>query len=137
MNFFILIISGLAGALSTFYLNNRLGLGGVLASSAISVISAGFFFLLPGLTSSYLTANIPLVIMGTSFIGMASQKLIQNAWVIAISGLLFPVIFLLSGSFFEGYGGSLGTTAAISLSAVYVISRFSLKNKTSGTAVKE
>ncbi|WP_243735816.1 hypothetical protein [Christiangramia sabulilitoris] len=106
-------------------------LGGVMASSAISVVAAGFFILFPKFAGNYLTTHIPSVVMGASFIGMATYKMITSSWVIALSGLLFPVIYLFSGSFFEGYGGSLGTSAAIALGSVFFLQWLIIKIQSS------
>jgi hypothetical protein len=129
MDIIILLISGVFGAVITFYLNNNLQLGGVMASAGVSVFAGAFFYLFPDLLNPHLTENIPLIVMGASFIGMATFRVIRNYWIIGISGFIFSVIFLLTGSFFEGFGGGLGTTAAISLGAAYGI--IILKNNSS------
>ncbi len=123
----IIIISGFIAALATFYLNNRLQFGGVMASAAISVLAGGFFHFFPNLFSDYYTTNIPLIAMGASFIGMATSKVISQYWIIGLSGIIFSVLYLCTGSFFEGFGGGLGTTAAISLCSAYVIKEFKRK----------
>lgn len=119
----VIIIAGIFGALVTYFLNNKIQLGSVLASALISVLTAGFFFIFPELISKYLTANIPVVVMGSSFIGMATNRVISQYWIIGFSGLIFSVIFLFTGSFFEGFGGSLGTTASISLCSAFALNR--------------
>ncbi|PTX41441.1 hypothetical protein C8P64_3241 [Christiangramia gaetbulicola] len=131
MQIAIIIISGFIAALVTFYLNNRLQLGGVMASAAISVLVGGFFYLYPNLLSDYYTTNIPLVVMGASFIGMATSKVVRQYWIIGISGFIFSVLYLSTGSFFEGFGGGLGSTAAISLCSAYVLKRFLTRKKIS------
>ncbi|CAL66912.1 hypothetical protein [Christiangramia forsetii] len=118
MDIAIILIAGIISALVTFYLNNQLQLGGVMASAGISVLAGGLFFIFPDILNNYLTTNIPVVVMGASFIGMAASRIIRQFWIIGLSGFIFSVIFLLTGSYFEGFGGSLGTTAAISLGAV-------------------
>ena len=123
----IILIAGIFGALATFYLNNILQLGGVMASAGISVLAGSFFYIFPELMNEYLSQNIPVVIMGASFIGMATSRLIKQYWIMTISGFIFSIIFLLTGSFFEGFGGGLGTTAAISLCSIYAIKH--LKSK--------
>lgn len=119
MNISLILIAGILSALITFYLNNKIQLGGIMASAGISVFAGGFFYLFPELLNSYLTANLPLIIMGASFIGMATSRIIKQTWVIGISGLFFSIIFLFTGSFFDGFGGNLGSTAAISLGSAY------------------
>ena len=124
----IITFSGFMGALVTFYLNNQLQLGGVMASATISVLAGGFFYIFPNLFNEYFTTNIPLVIMGASFIGMATSRIIRNYWIIGISGIIFSILFLYTGSFFDGYGGGLGTTAAISLGASYAMENLRKRN---------
>ena len=126
MELAIILISGIIGALLTFYLNNRLQLGGVMASAGVSVVAAGFFYIFPDILNEYLKTNIPIVIMGASFIGMATSRVIRQHWVIGVSGFIFSVIFLFTGSFFDGFGGSLGTTAAISLICVFALRKLIL-----------
>jgi len=124
-----MMVGGICGALFTYVLNNHLQLGGVMASSGISIIVAGFFYIFPEILSPYLTINLPLVIMGASFIGMATSRIISQSWIIGVSGLIFSLIYLFTGSFFDGFGGSLGSTAAIALGSVYALNQ--LKNKIS------
>ncbi|MUP41008.1 hypothetical protein FLP08_00335 [Gramella aestuarii] len=118
MDITVILISGILFALLTFYLNNRLQLGGVMASAGVSVLTAAFFHFFPELLNAELTNTIPVIAMGASFIGMASSRIIKKYWIIGVAGLFFSFIFLVTGTFFEGFGGSLGTTAAISLAAV-------------------
>lgn len=128
MNITLILIAGVISALSTFYLNNQLQLGGVMASAGISVIAGGFFYLFPELLNPYLTESLPLIIMGASFIGMATYRIIKQIWIIGIAGLFFSLIFLFTGSFFDGFGGNLGTTAAISLCSAFTINHLKKNN---------
>jgi len=121
MEISFLLISGTIAALATYLLNNWLQMGGVMASAGISLLGSVVFYLFPDLISPNLTENLPFIIMGASFIGMASSRIIRKYWIIGISGFVFSLIYLVTGSFFEGFGGSLGTTAAISLASVYAI----------------
>ena len=89
MEIAIVLISGIFGALATFYLNNQLPLGGVMASAGISVVAGGLFYIFPEVLNNYLTTNIPMVIMGASFIGMATSRIIKQNWIIGLSGLAF------------------------------------------------
>ena len=53
--------------------------------------------------------------MGASFVGMVSEKVINNYWILASAGIIFSILYLNTGSYFEGFGGALGTTASISV----------------------
>lgn len=123
MDIAVFILAGFLSALITFILNNHLKLGAVTASAGISVLAGLWFHFFPELLNPQLTRNLPFVIMGASFIGMASVKVIPRIRIIFIAGILFSGIYLATGSFFEGFGGSLGTTAAISLYAVHALKK--------------
>ncbi|MEH6305900.1 hypothetical protein RYH73_09625 [Olivibacter sp. CPCC 100613] len=118
MYILILFIVSFIAATGTFYLNEHLKQGPIRSSAVLSLIVATFFFLFPQLLSPYLTTNIPLVFIGSSFIGMVSTRLISNYFLIGAAGLIFCIVYLNTSSFFHGYGGALGTSAAISLLAV-------------------
>ncbi|WP_134091560.1 hypothetical protein [Olivibacter sp. XZL3] len=118
MNLLLLFIVSFTASLSTFYLNERLKQGPVRSSALLSLVVAVFFFFFPNLLSPYLTKNIPLVFIGSSFIGMVSARLISNYLLIGAAGIVFCTVYLNTSNFFNGYGGALGTAAAISLLAV-------------------
>ncbi|MFD1094824.1 hypothetical protein [Salegentibacter chungangensis] len=111
----ILIITGIVSAIATYVVNNRLKQGAVRASSLLSLMVGLFFYFVPDLLSTYLTRNIPLVFIGASFIGMVSSKILSSYLLLGLSGIIFSVLFVNSSEYFDGYGGGLGTTAAISL----------------------
>ncbi len=111
----ILIITGIVSATLTYLVNNKYEQGAVRASAGLSLIVGLFFYLFPELFSAYLTKNIPIVFIGATFIGMVSSKVLQNIFLIAIAGFVFSIIYLNTSHFFKGYGGALGTTAAISV----------------------
>jgi len=98
----------------TYVLNHRLKLGAVIASSLISIL--GGVLVYTPITSS-LQEILPLVVMGASFVGMASKEVAGQHRVILVSCLFFGILFYCTGVFFEGFGGSLGTTAAIAFCA--------------------
>ncbi|MUP47470.1 hypothetical protein E0K83_17140 [Gramella sp. BOM4] len=114
----VILISGIIFALFTFYLNNRLQLGGIMASAGISVFVALIFRFNPNLLHPYLTNTIPVICIGASFVGMASSRVVRKSSTIGVAGLIFSIIFLIGSPFFEGFGGSLGTSAAIALGSV-------------------
>jgi hypothetical protein len=59
--------------------------------------------------------NIPLVFIGTSFIGMVSSKVQGSYFRLAVAGILFSSVYINKSHFFQGFGGALGTLAFISL----------------------
>lgn len=115
MELFVLIISGVAGVILTFTTSNLLKQGAVRASAGLSLLVALFFNFFPNLLSEYLTHNIPFVFFGASFVGMVSKNLVSNYWALGISGIIFSILYINTGPYFEGFGGALGTTASISV----------------------
>lgn len=113
MILFIILISGIIASTITYFLNNKFGLGAVMASSLVSVIAGLIVVIFSQQFSEELNGTFPMVIMGASFVGMASRKVAKNYLVIILSGFTFSLLFYCTGTFFEGFGGSLGTTAAI------------------------
>lgn len=72
MNYLIIIVTGILGAWLTFFVSERLKQGPVRASAVLALIVGLFFYCFPELCNAYLTKNIPIVFIGTSFIGMVA-----------------------------------------------------------------
>lgn len=136
LNEFILILIGFSGAVIIFYVNEGIRQGPVRASALLSlavtlIIRSSVLNLEP-----YLIQNIPLVFIGSSFIGMVSSRLISQYWTIGIAGVIFCIIFLNTSRFFHGFGGALGTSACISLLIILSIPIVTKKHRlTNGFAL--
>ena len=115
METLIIFITAIAGVLLTFISGKYLDHGAVKASAGLSLLVGIFFYIIPDFLSPFLTHNIPLVFMGASFVGMVSHKIVHNYWSLTFAGIIFSVLYLNTGSYFEGFGGALGTTASISV----------------------
>ncbi|GHC48800.1 hypothetical protein [Ulvibacter litoralis] len=116
MNDIIIILTGILGATLTFYVSKRLNQGAVRASALLSLLVGLFFYVFPNLLNDYLTKNIQIVFIGASFIGMVSSKNGSYTRLI-VAGSIFSVIYINKSSFFDGYGGAIGTLALIALLA--------------------
>ncbi|WP_316828702.1 hypothetical protein [Pedobacter miscanthi] len=120
----------------TFYVNEGLEQGPVRSSAMLSLTVALFFHFFPSITNAYLVKNIPLVFIGSSFIGMVSGRLVSGYWLIGLAGVVFCIIFLNASRFFTGYGGALGISACISLLAILSIPIVTKKHRlTNGFAL--
>jgi hypothetical protein len=98
-----------AGTLATFYLNRKLGIGAVLASSLVGVLGALIF-----------KAQAVAIFCG-SFAGMSCPITFSSWYCIGAAGVLAGIIFLLGKDLFKGVGGKLGTIAfAATLGASYL-----------------
>ncbi|REG85213.1 hypothetical protein [Winogradskyella sediminis] len=115
MNTFILIITGILGATITHFVSEHLRFGAVKASALLSLIVGLFFYAFPNVLNGYLTEHLPIVFVGTSFIGMVSAKTLKSYTLLAIAGALFTGIYITKSHVFDGYGGALGALAFIAL----------------------
>lgn len=127
MEKFILMGTGICGAMATYFVNTRLKQGPVRASALLTLTVAAFFYFFPEVLSMYLTKNIPVVFIGSTFIGMVSAQKMSSYTGIAIAGLVFAIIYLNTSNFFDGYGGALGTSACISILVMLCIPYFKSK----------
>ncbi|UBZ07027.1 hypothetical protein LDL76_16915 [Salegentibacter mishustinae] len=115
MEISILFFTGIISAILTYVVNNKYRQGAVRASAGLSLLVGLVFYFFPELFSHYLTKNIPIVFIGATFIGMVSSKILPSYLLVGFSGFIFSIIYLNASPFFKGYGGALGTTAAISV----------------------
>ena len=115
MNTFILIITGILGSTLTYFVSEQLQLGAVKASALLSLVVGLFFYAFPDALNMYLTEHLPIVFVGTSFIGMVSSKTLKSYTLLAIAGTLFTAIYINKSNVFDGYGGALGALAFIAL----------------------
>ena len=111
----IIIFTAVVAASATFYASTTLKMGPVRASALLSLIVALFFNFFDTLLSPELSETIPLVFFGASFVGMVSPKVLSNYRFLALGGFLFSLVFINTSSFFQGFGGALGTTANIAV----------------------
>lgn len=117
----ILIFTGVFGSLLTYYFNNKLKLGGVLSSSLLTCIVAGFIHFFPTYIPEQLANHIPLIFIGSSFVGMVSSNQLSTFIGVSLSGLVYSLIYINTSQFFDGFGGALGTSACISLLVIMSI----------------
>ncbi|MCC5895520.1 MAG: hypothetical protein JJU16_08690 [Alkalibacterium sp.] len=87
------------GTYVTFYLNHSIGLGGVLASSAVGLLAVWTF-------KPYAAA-----IYCGSFIGMACSLIFSNPLSLLVASLISGILYVLSLHLFVGFGGKLGFMA--------------------------
>lgn len=109
----IITVSVLAGLL-TYHINHYLGKGPVFGS-AIVVLTVGL--ILPKVFSDGYT--LALVATCASYAGMSAKNRITNPLEVCISCVLVALIFVGSSEALVGYGGRLGTIAAISVITVW------------------
>lgn len=125
MNYPLIFLLSIATVLATRELSLKCKLGPVRASSLLS-LTAGMIIYFLRFDPVY-----SATIIGASFAAMSTDNVIPTRFWMAVSGLIFAMIFLnLSPDFFTGFGGKLGTTACLSVImtlGVMKIARFYLK----------
>src|SRR5690554_5604033 len=122
MIIFSLYTVGLLGAVIAFILNNNFKMGIVVGSALPSLIFALAVVLLEKYLSIRFVEEAPVIFYGAAFIGMASHKILSSYFLIGIAGLLFTFIYLHTSPYFDGFGGALGTTAALCFLPVWATS---------------
>ena len=115
MNSFVILITGVLGAILTYFFSHELKQGPVRSSAVLALIVSLFFYSFPDLLNMYLTKNIPIVFIGATFIGMISSSGKQRYVQLVVAGAFFSLMYIYNYDLFEGYGGSLGALAFIAL----------------------
>ena len=96
------------GAVISYYLNNGLHLGPIMAAGLVGTIAS----VIPEFNkrSAYLK-HVPPAIYCGAFIGMSSLKVANGAWFVIAASLFATIGMILSKSLFSGIGGKLGLIA--------------------------
>nr|BFF37843.1 hypothetical protein BACT7_27050 [Tenacibaculum mesophilum] len=111
-------LTSILGAFLTFLVSTKYKQGPVRASALLTLFVASTCSLFSELFSEDIANQIPWVFFGASFVGMTSSKLTRNYTSIIFAGIVFGFIYTVSPTFFNGYGGALGTAACISILVV-------------------
>lgn len=100
IGYFDMMVVGatLLATLLTFYINNSLQLGGVVASALV------------GLLGPLLFPKLQRAIFCGSFAGMASSLVFTNDGWVALAGLLSGLLLAFSREIYDGFGGKLGAS---------------------------
>ncbi|HLW29306.1 MAG TPA: hypothetical protein VKX29_00495 [Brumimicrobium sp.] len=96
------------GSLLTFYLNNYLGWGAVIASAAVGLAGGVLPYVKP---NSQAMKSAALAIYCGSFVGMASTFLFDEIHYIFIASVISGLFYIYTRGLFIGYGGKLGSVA--------------------------
>ncbi|MGI6672813.1 MAG: hypothetical protein ACOX53_00460 [Limnochordia bacterium] len=96
-----------AGAVVTFLLSTRLGLGAVVASALVGLVGA-----------QVLKGRDQLIMYMGSFVGMSSALRFPTLGPLVAAGLLGGILFELTDECWVGVGGRLGTIAAAAVVVV-------------------
>jgi len=113
------IITAIVATRATFYLREKLK-DKIKSDAILGSAIVGFLF---GLTRIFFPQTVIFseVAFASSFAGMTSFKFVRKKSYKLLIGLIVGIIFLLSTSFFQGFGGKLGTIAFISLIIFFLL----------------
>lgn len=109
------------GAICSYYLNQVLQLGPVLAAALIGTIAS----FLPNLRprSVYLQ-KLPVAIYCGAFVGMSSPKIAAGPGFILAASMFTAIFLIVSKSIMQGVGGKLGTLAFLGVTITYFLLYF-------------
>lgn len=110
----LLLATGVAAAVVTYYLNNNRKQGPVLASAVVGLVAG---VLLPALHKDAGGA-MAVVAICASFAGMSNTKRMPSWIPMAFVGLLAALVYMFANPFIGGTGGKLGTMAFGSTMAI-------------------
>lgn len=115
-----IITIALAGTLSTYLVHNNSSYSAVKSS----VLCTLLFIVVLHLASLFININdqYQAVFFGGSFVGMCSNKIL-NLWSIIVAAIFYGLLLYFSLSLFKGMGGALGTSAAITVIAIYLLNK--------------
>lgn len=111
----IVVATGILGAFVTYWIQHRFKISATQASAGLSFIVALTAYLISDVAPQEYRFICPAVFFGASFVGMSSKNILPKLWQVACAGALFSIIFLNTSTYFEGFGGALGTTACIAV----------------------
>ncbi|MFZ4863316.1 hypothetical protein ACL9RF_14155 [Sphingobacterium sp. Mn56C] len=106
------------GAVCSYYLNQRLGLGPVLGASIVGTVAS----FIPQLhkKSDYLI-NLPTPLYCGAFIGMSSTRVASDFTFVLVASFFTAVLLIVSKSLLKGVGGKLGTLAFLGVAITYFL----------------
>lgn len=108
------------GAISTYILNEQLGLGSILSAGIVGLVAS----YLPMLyKKSKKLKDIPATFYCGAFIGMTDFNVAKDLRFIMMASLISVVVFLLTKSYFVKIGGRLGTFAFAGVLTTIIIIR--------------
>ena len=121
---FIAIISSVI----TYVLSQQWKQGPVRASAVVALIGAVSIMVFKEQLPVFYIQNIPLVVIGASFVGMSTTHTMHHLLQVGLAGLIFGIFYLFSSRYFHGFGGALGLSACmavlISIAVMKLVKRF-------------
>ena len=114
MEIAITIVTSVFGACISFVLSEYLKLSKVLASALPSLV-VFLVFKFAGFLHDELSVTLPVIFIGATFCGMSASAVLHKFILVLFAGIVFGIVFVLSFSLLQGFGGGIGTIACISV----------------------
>lgn len=105
------------GALSTFFIANTCGFGGVIAAGTVGTIVS----FVPNVFKGASVKSIPVAVYCGAFVGMSSGEVTHGYLFVGIAGLIAGGLLLISKNLFSGVGGKLGLLAFCGVVLTYLL----------------
>lgn len=106
------------GAVCSFFLNQELGLGPVLAAALTGTLAS---FLTYIKWNNQYFQHLPPAIYCGAFVGMSDSKIATDITFVLTAGFFTAVFLVVSKSVLKGIGGKLGTLAFLGVTLTYIL----------------
>ncbi|WP_350343327.1 hypothetical protein PRVXT_002622 [Proteinivorax tanatarense] len=107
-----ILLSAVFGTFFTFFLGADPDVLGAPALGLNAMVGSGIVGLLAAL---FLPKDLAVVAYTAAFAGMSSAAVLTNYGMVILAGLLVGLIFILVQPIYNGFGGKLGTIAALAV----------------------
>lgn len=102
------VLAVLIGAVATYYLSQAPHMNAILASSIVGLSISFAPQISPKIKD---IEDFPPAVYCGSFVGMSSELVLDNIWLLVNAALVSGLIFSYSKTTMHGFGGKLGTVA--------------------------
>src|SRR5690606_39119505 len=115
VSYTVCTLASLFGTFVTYGVNIKAKQGPVRASALVALATGLFFYVFQDSLPVFYVANIPMYIVGGSFIGMVTSTTHINRYSLAFSAGVYAFLLWFAARKFDGFGGSLGLLACVAL----------------------
>ncbi len=129
VSYTVCTLAALFGTFVTYGVNIKAKQGPVRASALVALATGLFFYVFQDVLPTFYVTNIPMYIVGGSFIGMVTSTTHINRYSLAFSACVYAFLLWFAARRFDGFGGSLGLLACVSLMCTMALPMLTQKKK--------
>lgn len=129
LHYILCSLAAMGGTFLTYGINIKANQGPVRASALVALFCGLFFYVFKEFIPSFYVENIPLYIVGGSFIGMVTSTTHINRYSLAFSSFVYAFLLWFAAKEFEGFGGGLGILACVALMCTMALPMLTQKKK--------